>query len=136
MRSLAGEGQVDVTTSRDVIMAREAVRRACHEVGLGLVDETKIVTAASELARNLLMHATGRRRIVVSVVEEDGRRGVRVVSSDEGPGIPDIVEALRAGFSTGQSMGVGLPGAQRIVDRFEIESSPAGTRVEVTKWRR
>lgn len=128
--------KVPIATERDIVRARNAVRDTCKVVGLGIVDETRIVTAASELGRNLVFHAHGDRHMDVSVIEEAGRTGVRVVSQDEGPGIPDVDQALVDGHSTGGSLGVGLPGTRRIVDDFHITTDTTGTTVEIIKWKR
>jgi serine/threonine-protein kinase RsbT len=118
----------------DVVLARQAVRRWAQEIGLGLVDQTKIVTASSELARNALVHGGGGS-IRLELIRSDHRRGLRLTFVDAGPGIPDLGTALRDGFSTGSGLGLGLGGSRRLVDDFDLDSSPdAGTRVTVVKW--
>jgi serine/threonine-protein kinase RsbT len=128
---------VAIATAADLIRVRQALRAAAHEAGLGLVDSTKLITAGSELTRNILNYATGSRGTLrVRQVRAAGRVGVRAVFSDQGPGIADVRAALTDGFSTGGSMGLGLPGSKRLVDEMSIETSPAGTSVTVTKWAR
>lgn len=118
----------------DVVLARQAVRRWAQELGLGLVDQTKVVTASSELARNALVHGGGGS-IRLELIRSDHRRGLRLTFVDAGPGIPDLDTALRDGFTTGSGLGLGLGGSRRLVDDFDLDSSPgAGTRVTVVKW--
>jgi serine/threonine-protein kinase RsbT len=103
--------------------------------GLSLVDQTKVVTAASELARNTLEHGKGGE-VLLETVENGVRRGIRLTFEDQGPGIPDVAAALRDGFTTGTGMGLGLPGARRLMNEFSIESTPGrGTRVVVARWK-
>ena len=116
---------------------RQLVRVAAADNGLSLVDQTKLVTAASELARNTLVHGGGGTARVDVVKSANGRVGVKLYFTDEGPGIPDIEQALTDGWSTGTGLGLGLSGARRLVDEFELTSKPgAGTRVTVVKWSR
>jgi serine/threonine-protein kinase RsbT len=118
----------------DVVLARQAVRRWAQELGLGLVDQTKVVTASSELARNALVHGGGGS-IRLELIRSADRRGLRLTFVDAGPGIPDLSTALRDGFTTGAGLGLGLGGSRRLVDDFELDSSPGtGTRVTVVKW--
>jgi serine/threonine-protein kinase RsbT len=118
----------------DVVLARQSVRRWAQLVGFGLVDQTKIVTAASELARNALVHGGGGQ-LILELLSAGHRRGLRLTFIDEGPGIPDVETAFRDGFTTGSGMGLGLGGSRRLVDEFELDSRPgAGTRVSVVKW--
>ena len=124
-----------VRTDQDVVMVRQAVRRMTQELGFSLVDQTKMVTAASELARNTLDHGGGGSAQVQLLVE-DARRGVRLVCEDQGPGIPNVDQALRDGYTTGSGLGLGLGGARRLVNEFVIDSRPGeGTRVTVTRWK-
>jgi serine/threonine-protein kinase RsbT len=114
---------------------RQAVRAMAVEIALSLVDQTKVVTAASELGRNLLIYGGGGQ-VSVTIVQEGARRGLRAVFEDQGPGIPDIEQALKDGFTTGTGMGLGLGGARRLVNDFEILSKPSeGTRIAITKWK-
>jgi serine/threonine-protein kinase RsbT len=122
----------------DLIRVRKVLRSEAEAVGLNLVDATKLITAGSELARNVLNYATGGRgRICVERVYRSGRRGVRATFSDDGPGIDDIDAAMTDGFSTRGSMGLGLPGARRLVDDLTLTSAAgSGTTVVIVKWQR
>lgn len=128
--------ELTVRADTDVVRVRQAVRSVAQTARLSLVDQTKLVTAASELARNTLVHGGGGTAVVESVVT--GRRtGVRVLFADTGPGIPDVALALSDGYSTGDGLGLGLSGSRRLVDSFELESVPGqGTRVTIVKWAR
>ncbi|MGI5161486.1 anti-sigma regulatory factor [Microbispora sp. CA-102843] len=128
--------ELPIATNGDVVIVRQQVRSLAAEIGLSLVDQTKIVTAASELARNVLVHAGGGR-VLIEVLEGGRRPGLRLVFSDEGPGIPDIDQAMTEGWSTAGGLGLGLSGSRRLVDEFDLASAPGeGTRVTVTKWAR
>jgi serine/threonine-protein kinase RsbT len=127
---------VDIRSSQQLAIARNLVRALAQRLGFPLVDTTKFVTAASELGRNVLVHGGGGT-MSIAQVERDGRCGVRLVFADQGKGIADIAQALTDGFSTTRSMGVGLGGARRLVNEFELTSAPgAGTTVTVTRWKR
>ncbi|WP_234367396.1 ATP-binding protein [Streptomyces pluripotens] len=136
----AGREPVDfgIIDESDLIRVRKVLRTEAEEVGLNLVDTTKLITAGSELARNILNYATDRRgRVHVEQVRRGGRRGVRATFADDGPGIADIDAAMTDGFSTRGSMGLGLPGAKRLVDDMTLTSSPGtGTTVVIVKWQR
>ncbi|UBU17232.1 anti-sigma regulatory factor [Nonomuraea gerenzanensis] len=133
---MSGEREVVIAGSADVVGVRQLVRSIAVEVGLSLVDQTKIVTAASELARNALVYAGGGD-VHVEIVQKGARRGLKLVFTDEGPGIPDIEQALTDGWTTGSGMGLGLGGSRRLVDEFDLVSEPGkGTTVTVTKWSR
>jgi serine/threonine-protein kinase RsbT len=107
----------------------------CTEAGFSLVDQTKMVTAASELARNTIVHGRGGT-VTMEFLEDGARRGVRLVFEDTGPGIPDTVRALQDGYTTGKGMGLGLPGSRRLVSEFELVSQlGVGTRVTAVRWR-
>lgn len=125
----------EIRSAPDVVAVRQLVREWALGAGFSLVDQTKLVTAASELARNTLTHGGGGR-VHVEALNDGHRRGVRVVFEDEGPGIPDLQQALRDGFTTGGGLGLGLGGAKRLCNEFEIHSEPGrGTRVVITRWR-
>jgi serine/threonine-protein kinase RsbT len=132
-----GSGQTQVIASDDdVVRVRQLVRAAALEVKLSLVDQTKLVTAASELARNTLVYGRGGT-VEVRAVDNGRRRGVRIVFADEGPGIADLDLAFTDGYTTGTGLGLGLSGARRLVDDFDIATAPGeGTRVTVIKWSR
>lgn len=124
-----------VAASGDIVAVRHAVRRQAVKIKLSLVDQTKIVTAASELARNMLIYGGGGE-VTLEVLQEGVRYGLRAHFVDAGPGIPDVSLALRDGFTTGTGMGLGLGGAKRLVNDFSIESTVGkGTRVTITRWR-
>jgi serine/threonine-protein kinase RsbT len=126
---------VPIRTGEDVVRVRQEVRRFAIEAGLGLVDQTKIVTAASELARNTLDYGKGGQA-VMEVVHNGARRGVRISFEDNGPGIPDIELALKDGYTSGKGMGLGLGGARRLSNEFAIASEPGkGTRVTIARWK-
>jgi serine/threonine-protein kinase RsbT len=119
----------------DVVRARQAVRAWAVEMGFSLVDQTKLVTAASELARNTVVYGGGGS-VRMEELEEGARKGLRLTFEDQGPGIPDIERALSDGFTTGGGLGLGLGGARRLVNEFAIHSVPGeGTRVTVVKWK-
>ena len=127
--------KISVSVSGDIVAVRHAVRRQAVKINLSLVDQTKIVTAASELARNMLIYGGGGE-VTLEVLQEGVRHGLRVHFVDDGPGIPDIDLALRDGFTSGKGMGLGLGGAKRLVNEFNLESAPGkGTRVTITRWR-
>ena len=127
--------KISVAVSGDIVAVRHAVRRQAVKINLSLVDQTKIVTAASELARNMLIYGGGGE-VTLEVLQEGVRHGLRVHFVDDGPGIPDIDLALRDGFTSGKGMGLGLGGAKRLVNEFNLESAPGkGTRVTITRWR-
>ena len=133
----AGTAEVQgIAVDEDVVRVRQLVRAVAVAANLSLVDQTKLVTAASELARNTLMYGGGGRAEVATVT--NGRRtGVRVTFTDDGPGIADLELALTDGYTTGTGLGLGLSGARRLVDEFEIETKVGeGTRVVATKWSR
>lgn len=124
-----------VRTSEDVVRVRQEVRARAIEIGLGIVDQTKIVTAASELARNTLDYGGGGL-VRVELVQEGARKGLRLTFEDEGPGIPDIGLALSDGYTTGSGLGLGLGGAKRLSNEFEIRSVVGeGTRISVVRWK-
>ena len=126
---------MSIQSSADVVLVRQAVRQIAIEVGFSLVDQTKIVTAASELARNTLDYGGGGTA-TIEALQEGSRRGVRLVFADQGPGIPDINLALKDGYTTGGGLGMGLSGTKRLVNEFEIVSQVGeGTTITVTKWK-
>lgn len=125
---------IEIRTESDIVMVRQLVRFRAAELRFSLVDQTKLVTAASELARNALVYGGGGTA-KLQLLDDATRRGIRVVFEDKGPGIPDVSAAMRDGFTTGGGLGLGLGGAKRLVNEFEIDSAPgAGTRVVITRW--
>jgi serine/threonine-protein kinase RsbT len=124
-----------IAESNDIVRVRQAVRVRAIEAGLGLVDQTKIVTAASELARNALEYGLGGTARMETFTGPT-RRGVRLTFQDQGPGIPDLDRALTDGFTTGVGMGLGLSGARRLSDEFDIHSVVGeGTRITIARWK-
>ena len=122
-------------TAEHVVAVRQAVRQRAVELGFSLVNQTKIITAASELARNTIQHGGGGRALV-EVISDGVRRGLRLSFEDQGVGIADIALAMRDGYSTGGGLGLGLSGAKRLSNEFSITSAPAeGTRVVITRWK-
>lgn len=125
-----------VNDSNDIVLARQSVRRHAAEMGFSLVDQTKLVTATSELARNMVDYGGGGN-ICIQQLTNNSQGGLRVTFEDHGPGIPDMALAMQEGFTTGNGLGQGLPGARRLVDEFEIDSTVGkGTRVVITRWNR
>jgi serine/threonine-protein kinase RsbT len=122
-------------SEEDVVRVRQAVRQRAADAGFSLIDQTKVVTAASELARNTLVHGGGGE-VRLQLIQEGSRRGLRLVFEDKGPGIPDVTLAMRDGYTTGNGLGLGLSGARRLMPEFAVESQPgSGTRVTIAKWR-
>ncbi|MEV4809406.1 ATP-binding protein [Micromonospora avicenniae] len=125
-----------IRSDEDVVRVRQLVRTVAVAAKLSLVDQTKVVTAASELARNTLVYGGGGS-VEVTTVDNGRRRGVRIVFADSGPGIADLDLALTDGYTTGGGLGLGLSGARRLVDEFDIDTGTGkGTRITVTKWAR
>jgi serine/threonine-protein kinase RsbT len=132
---VARNESVPLVSERDIVLARQTVRKAALQLGFSLVDQTKIVTAASELARNAVVYGGGGR-LELEIVAENGRQGLRLTISDEGKGIEDLTLAMKDGWTTGTGLGMGLPGTKRLVNEFRITSQPGvGTTVIVTRWK-
>jgi len=124
-----------LVSTDDIVQVRRAVREMAVEIGFSLVDQTKLVTAASELARNAVIYGGGGT-VKIEILRDDRRTGLRLTFTDQGPGIPDIELALKDGYTTGDGLGIGLGGSRRLVNEFEIDSRPgAGTRVSVIRWK-
>jgi serine/threonine-protein kinase RsbT len=127
--------RVEIRSSDDVVRVRQAARTLALGAGLSLVDQTKIITAASELARNTLDYGGGGF-VLAELVEVAGRRGLRLTFEDQGPGIADIETALKDGFTSGKGMGLGLGGAKRLSNEFSIHSKPGeGTKIVIARWK-
>jgi serine/threonine-protein kinase RsbT len=134
MASIGAES-LPLTTGEHLVIVRQTVRQRAIELGFSLVDQTKMVTAASELARNTIQHGGGGHA-TIEVVSDGSRRGLRLVFEDHGPGIPDISLAMRDGYSTAGGLGLGLSGAKRLSNEFAITSTTgAGTRIVITRWK-
>ena len=128
--------RIAIESDADVVVARQRARELAADLDLSSTDQTLLATAISEVARNITTYAQ-RGEVLVSIVDEAERRGIRVIARDDGPGIADIERALQDGFTTGGGLGLGLPGARRLVDDFHIESAPGeGTTVTLVKWSR
>ena len=126
---------IALESEHDIAVARGEVRSIAEWVGFRMIDQTRLATVASELARNVVKYARRGRMIAQPLDAAQGRAGLRLIFEDEGPGIPDIAAAMRDGFSTGRGLGKGLPGSKRLVDVFEIESEVGrGTRVTIVRW--
>lgn len=133
--SLLKREKVPLKSSTDVVLARQLVRQWATDLRFSLVDQTKLVTAASELARNALDHGKGGE-MTIEILNSGPKNGLRLTFEDQGPGIPDIEQALRDGFTTGNGMGLGLGGSRRLVNEFNIESEVGkGTRITVARWK-
>jgi serine/threonine-protein kinase RsbT len=127
--------RMEIREQSDVVRIRHAVRSLALELHFSVVDQTKMVTAASELGRNTLVHGHGGS-CSIETLEQDGRVGIRLTFEDEGPGIADIQLALKDGYTSGDGMGLGLGGAKRLMSEFDIASTPGkGTRVSVIRWK-
>jgi serine/threonine-protein kinase RsbT len=127
--------RVTIRKSEDVVRVRQQTRLSAVAAGLSLVDQTKIITAASELARNTLDYGGGGE-VIIEVRQDGGRSGIKLVFEDHGPGIPDVAQALKDGFTSGSGLGLGLGGARRLSNEFAIESKVGvGTKVTVTRWK-
>jgi serine/threonine-protein kinase RsbT len=125
---------LSLRSSEDVVLVRQAVRAAAVDLRFSLVDQTKIVTAASELSRNTLDYGGGGT-VRLQVLQDGGRRGLRLIFEDKGPGITDVERALKDGYTTGGGLGLGLGGARRLSSEFSIESRPGeGTKVTIARW--
>ncbi|HEY0159828.1 MAG TPA: anti-sigma regulatory factor [Thermoanaerobaculia bacterium] len=132
---VAKSESISVRSSAEVVGVRHIVRKWAVELGLSLVEQTKIVTAASELARNMIDYGKGGT-MTVEAIEDGIRKGLRLIFEDQGPGIPDLAAALRDGFTTGSGMGLGLGGAKRLSNEFEVKTAPGeGTRVTIVRWK-
>ena len=126
-------GATPLRSAHDIVMARQVVRRLSQELRFSLVDQTKMVTAASELARNTLVYGGGGE-MHWHTLTNGAKRGLRLVFTDQGPGIPNLELALTDGWTSGNGLGLGLTGARRLANDFDIETSPTGTRVTIVRW--
>ena len=133
--AVIADESLPVRSDSEVVAVRQRVRHWATQQGFSLVDQTKVVTAASELARNVLVHGGGGTAHI-QALNDGARRGLKLTFEDQGPGIPDVSLALRDGYSTGSGLGLGLSGAKRLSNEFEIHSRPGeGTRVTITRWK-
>jgi serine/threonine-protein kinase RsbT len=131
----SSDGELPLRNEHDIVLSRQAVRKMAQELGFSLVDQTKMVTAASELARNAVIYGGGGA-LKWTIVSQGAKRGLRLSFEDEGPGIADMSLAMTDGWSSGSGLGLGLTGTRRLVNEFEIQSAPGkGTRVVITRWK-
>lgn len=132
---LVSEARVDLGSEPDIVRARQLVRKLAQDTRFSLVDQTKLVTAASELARNTVKHGGGGY-MDMQLLADGGRQGIRLHFVDEGPGITDLDQAMTDGWTSGGGLGLGLSGSRRLSNEFEIQSAPGdGTRVSITRWK-
>ena len=132
------EEHLEIEGEDDIVLARQQAREAARRLGFGMVDQSRIATAVSELTRNVVRYATdGRGTVRIRSLSSRGGKGIEIKVSDQGPGIADVEEAMRAGFTSGPGLGLGLPGTRRLMDEMQIDSSlGSGTVVTIRKWRR
>ncbi|WP_409296561.1 anti-sigma regulatory factor [Peribacillus sp. SCS-26] len=127
---------VNIINEWDIVAARQLGRNVAKELGFGTVDQARITTAISELARNIYLYA-GQGKVCIEKLYESGRSGVLIIASDEGPGIPDVRKVMEDGFSTSGGLGAGLPGVKRLMDEFDLDTNVGkGTEIRATKWLR
>ena len=132
--SVRSSGSQPIRIEQDVVLARQTSRKLAQECGMRLIDMTKMVTAVSELARNTMVYGGGGD-MDWQIIEDGARVGLRLVFRDEGPGIPDLKLAMTDGWTSGSGLGLGLTGAKRLVEEFELETAPGqGTRITITRW--
>ena len=135
MATVSSAGELPLRNQNDIVLGRQAVRRLAQEQGFSLVDQTKLVTAASELARNALIYGGGGELKWEKLVD-GAKRGVRLVFEDHGPGIANMEQAMTDGWTSGNGLGLGLTGARRLVNEFELQSTVGvGTRVTIARWK-
>lgn len=125
-----------ITSEQDVVLLRQRLREYAQKIRMSVVDQTKLITASSELARNILSYA-GKGQVTIEVISERIKTGIKVIFKDAGPGIPDINKVMQDGFSSSNSLGLGLPGAKRLVNYFDIKSKVGhGTTVTIVRWKK
>ncbi|HZG70352.1 MAG TPA: anti-sigma regulatory factor [Chondromyces sp.] len=130
------ESCVKIINEWDIVAARQLGRNVAKDLGFGTVDQARITTAISELARNIYLYA-GQGKVCIEKIQENGKAGLCIVAEDHGPGIADIRRVMEDGFSTSGGLGAGLPGVKRLMDEFSVDSSPGeGTTIKATKWLR
>lgn len=135
MKIVLNKDTMNIVMEQDVVPFRNRVKEYAVKTGMSLVNQTKLITAASELVRNMLKYGGGGK-ILIEVISEDRNQGIRLTFIDQGPGISNIPLAMKDGFSTGKSLGIGLPGAKRLVNEFDIKSVvDVGTTITLTKWK-
>ena len=135
MRIVLNKEKISIEKEQDVVLFRNRVKEYAVKIGMGLVNQTKLITAGSELVRNMIKYA-GKGIVLIEVITEGRENGIRLTFTDQGPGIPDINLAMKDGYSSGKSLGIGLPGTKRLVSEFDIKSKVnEGTTVTIIKWK-
>ena len=135
MKLVLTKDKMNIDKEQDVVLFRNRVKEYAVKIGMSVLNQTKLITAASELARNMLKYANGGN-ILIEVISQGRDNGIRLTFEDNGPGIKDISQAMKDGFSTGKSLGIGLPGTKRLVNEFDIKSTVGvGTTVSIIKWK-
>lgn len=135
MKIVLNKDSMHIQREQDVVPFRNRVKEYAVKIGMGLVNQTKLITAASELVRNMLKYAGGGN-VLIEAISQGRDSGIRLTFQDKGPGIPDVATAMKDGYSTGKSLGVGLPGTRRLVNEFDIKSTVGeGTTVSIIKWK-
>jgi serine/threonine-protein kinase RsbT len=135
MRIVLNKDVMKIEKEQDVVPFRNRVKEYAVKIGMSLVNQTKLITAASELVRNMLKYANSGR-VIIEVISQGRDNGIRLIFEDNGPGIKDIMLAMKDGYSSGKSLGIGLPGAKRLVNEFDIKSTVGeGTTVSIIKWK-
>ncbi|OIK08597.1 anti-sigma regulatory factor [Bacillus sp. MUM 13] len=127
---------IDINNEMDIVLARQTGRKVSKELDFSLVDQSRITTSISELARNIYKYALPGK-IIIEAIKKENKDGIKVIAADEGPGIPDIKKALEDGYTTSGGLGAGVPGVKRLMDEFEIDSAVGeGTKITVKKWKK
>lgn len=135
MTTVLNKDKIAIVKEQDVVPFRNRVREHATKIGMSLVNQTKLITAASELVRNMLKYAGGGE-VTIEVINKERNNGIRLIFADKGPGIKDLAIAMKDGYSTGKSLGLGLPGTKRLVNEFDIQSEVGqGTTVTIIKWK-
>lgn len=135
MWTTLSKDKMAITREQDMVLFRNRVKEAAVRIGMGLVNQTKLITAASELFRNMIRYA-GSGEVLIEVISKGRESGIRLTFSDQGPGIADISLAMQDGYSTGKSLGLGLPGTRRLMNEFDLQSTPGvGTTIKIVKWK-
>jgi serine/threonine-protein kinase RsbT len=135
MWTILSKDKMAITREQDMVPFRNRVKEAAVKIGMGLVNQTKLITAASELFRNMIRYA-GSGEALIEVISKGRETGIRLTFSDQGPGIADISLAMQDGYSTGKSLGLGLPGTRRLMNEFDLQSTPGvGTTITIVKWK-
>ena len=133
------EVRLEISSEADIVSCRQTARETARRLGFGMIDQSRITTAVSELTRNIIRYTTDKRgeMLIRPIDRDDGATGIEIVVSDDGPGIEDVEQVMREGYTSGGGLGLGLPGTRRLMDEMHIDSAPGqGTTVVIRKWRR